>query len=689
MKTIFVILINIVCLQASAYDVAVENDDHVTIYYNFINDGESLEVAYNSDAQYSGDIVIPANVVYDGLQYDVERIGPYAFYSQNIISVLLPDGLKAIGFSAFARCSQLSSINIPGSVTYIDENAFWDCGNLPIENSLRYADTYLVGVTDPFCSEYTIKEGTRFIGDNAFSSCSSLLSMTIPNGVISIGSKAFDGCNTLSALTIPDGVTSIGYRAFTGCVSLSTLYIPNSVESIGSTAFANTGLTSIHLSENLTSLQDQLFSYSSNLTSIVIPERVTTIGERVFGDCLNLKTVEMQEGLTTIGNFAFANCINLESINIPSSVTKIDEGCFRGCSNLPVENNIRYADTYLVEVIDKSCSDYIIKEGTRFIGDLAFNYSSIKSINLPDSVISIGYSAFSGCYGLSSITFPNCLMTVGEHAFSYCQSLKTIDFPNSVKSIGPRAFVSSGLTSFTVPPQVTCIESGLFRSCKNLTSVMIHDGVTNIKDYAFYNCSSLESLIIPNSVTNIESYAFCCAKLTSMKLSDSLETISEGLFMSCDKLVSIYIPASVTTIESLAFCDCTCLSSISIPESVSAIGLGVFFGCSNLMDVTNFSTTPQEIDEDTFSVYGTLHVPDGCKSVYEGANYWYKFEIVEDALSSIEEIRFEESLPVSSTSPSSGVSDIYDLSGKKLLHPQHGINILRMSDGTYRKILVK
>ena len=170
--------------------------------------------------------------------------------------------------------------------------------------------------------------------------------------------------------------------------------------------------------------------------------------------------LKFRNSVTSIGKGAFLGCSSLTSITIPESVTEIKDGAFSGCNSLPVIDNIRYADTYLIEAVDKSLTSYSIKEGTRFIGSWAFaRCSNLKSITTPNSVTSIGESAFRGCSSLTSITIPNSVTSIGWYAFYGCSSLTNITIPNSVTFIGYAAFRDcSSLTSITclatTPPAI-------------------------------------------------------------------------------------------------------------------------------------------------------------------------------------------------------------------------------------------
>ncbi|MBR2926739.1 MAG: leucine-rich repeat domain-containing protein, partial [Clostridia bacterium] len=222
------------------------------------------------------------------------------------------------------------------------------------------------------------------------------------------------------------------------------------------------------------------------------------------------------------------------------------------------------------------------------IADSAFQGKAITSILIPDSVTSIGSSAFSGCSSLTSIVIPDGVTSIGDRAFSGCSSLTSITIPDSVTSIGAFAFnYCRSLTSITIPDSVTRIGVDAFYGCSQLiekvdgvsyvanvvidfdnsvTSVEIREGTTIIGDSAFYGCSKLRSITIPDSVTSIGYNAFYnCTSLTSITIPDSVTSIGYSAFSGCTSLTSITIPDSVTSIGSSAFSGCKSLESITLP----------------------------------------------------------------------------------------------------------------------------
>ena len=340
-----------------------------------------------------------------------------------------------------------------------------------------------------------IEDGVTSIGSYAFYNCTGLTSIEIPNSVTSIGEYAFSGCKSLTSITIPNSVTSIGYFAFSYCSSLTSLTIPNSVTSIGIRAFDS----------------------CSSLTSITIPNSVTTIGDGAFDGCSSLTSITIPNSVTSIGYQAFYNCSSLTSITIPNSVTSIGDWAFSGCSKLTSitvdSENPNYCDIDGV-LFNKNKTTLIrYPEG-----------KSATSYTIPNSVTSIGWSAFAGCSSLTSITIPNSVTSIGDNAFAGCSSLTSITIPNSVTSIGNNAFYNcTGLTSVTIPNSVTTIGEGAFYYCSTLTSITIPNSVTSIGDWAFSGCSSLTSIT--------------CEAVVSPTLGGN------EVFYDVDKSIPLYVPA--------------------------------------------------------------------------------------------------------------------------------------------------
>ena len=215
------ILMSMIGIKAFAHDIAVANADGVIIYYNFINNNTELAVTYqgnsiSSSGCYSGSVVIPNDLIYNGSVFKITRIDSHAFINcSNLTTVKIPNSVTSIGTNAFKGCG-IISVTIPNSVTSIASSAFMMCNSLisiTIPNSLTIIET------EVFCN------------------CSSLISVKISDSVTSIKSMAFSGCNALTSLTMGNRVSYIENMAFRGCSSLTELTIPKSVKKIGTQSF--------------------------------------------------------------------------------------------------------------------------------------------------------------------------------------------------------------------------------------------------------------------------------------------------------------------------------------------------------------------------------------------------------------------------------------------------------------------
>ena len=428
----------LLAIAASVGTMLAEKVHIGDLYYNLNETDQTAEVTYElsaSENNYSGLTTanIPASVTYSGKNYSVTSIGDYSFQNcRSLTSVTIPHSVTRIKSCAFYNCSSLISVTIPNSVTSIEDAAFYYCSSL---------------------TSVTIPNSITSIEDAAFYYCSSLTSVTIPNSITSIGERTFYNCSGLISIEIPHTVTRIGNKAFSYCSSLTSVTIPNSVTSIGEGAFSDcSGLTSMFVEAGNTIYDSRdncnaIIETASNTLiagckNTIIPNSVTSIGEAAFSGCSSLTSVTIPNSVTSIGDRAFEYCYRLTSVTIPNSVTSIGNNAFTGCSSLTVVDNLRYADTYLVEAVDKTLSSYTIKEGTRWIGS----------------------SAFRECGSLSSITIPNSVTSIGDYAFYYCSSLTSVAIGSSVTSIGYRAFWDCSNLSkiYSLPQTPPSISSNTF-----------------------------------------------------------------------------------------------------------------------------------------------------------------------------------------------------------------------------------
>lgn len=635
MKRIFSYLLVMVTIAFGGGKALAQSVNINDVVYSVSGDYATV-TGYNFNGSNAA-VEVQAKVTINGVEYPVKEIGNRAFSDKDdLVSVTLPEGIQTIGDYAFYSCGSLTAINFPKGLESIGENAFRSCTKLAaieLPEGLKSIAEYAFG----YCESVTtlaIPTGVTSIGGEAFTYCTKLTTVTLPQTITSISNNLFYYCSSLTAIIIPEGVMSIGSDAFKYCSGLATVTLPKSLKSIGYEAFRYcSALTTLNLSEGmvLTSMEGYVFSN----TALTLP---TEGGIRYVGSFAyelsdrSLAEYAIKEGTTSINAGLFSNCTAMTNVTIPESVVFIGENAFSGCTSLPVENGIRYADCYAIEVTDKTLTDYVLKDSVRYLGSRLFEgCKAMTAITIPAGVTQIGNRTFYGCSSMTTVTlseklksigneaFYNCsalasaitlgegMTYLGEYAFYNCTALKSINIPAGVESIGRYTFYNctsmteatladglktigeyafencSALQSIQIPVGVSRIEQHTFNNCQSLASATLPEGLTFIGSYAFRYNYALASINIPSTVTEIQSEAFYNDRsLKTMTLPEGLTTLGTSAFSGCSGLTAINIPQGLTKIPNSAFFSCTSLSAVAIPEGVTSIGGSAFYGCSSL-----------------------------------------------------------------------------------------------------------
>ena len=368
------------------------------LFFNVNQDGKSVTLTYEvpimfaldapapTEKGYIGNIVIPSKVKHDGKTYTVTAVSDYAFCANSeLLSVVIPASVKAIGKGAFMQCYRLQSVQLPPALTEISDYLF--------------AESSLPAVTLP--------GKVKHIGESAFNSCR-LKSLNIPNSVETIGRGAFSSNRQLEELTMGNSVTTIGEGAFSLCPALRSFSFPHSLKTI----------------------EPQAFNECGALTTVTIPASVTSIGSGAFSNCEGLTSIKVATGnkrfdsrdncnaiIETGTNTLVAGC---NGTTVPASVSAIGDEAFYGCDSLTT--------------VDLPAS--VTKIGYRAY----FYCHKIRSVNLPNSVTSIGSYAFVGCDSLETVEIPNSVTTIADDAFLHDDHIKTVTIGSGVTSIGAWAF---------------------------------------------------------------------------------------------------------------------------------------------------------------------------------------------------------------------------------------------------------
>lgn len=374
--------------------------------------------------------------------------------------------------------------------------------------------------------------------------------------------------------------------------------------------------------------EEMPFATKTDISKVVLSNGIVYIGDRAFQNCTNLEYIELPESIEFLGYInTFSGCQSLKEIRIPSKVQELPSGCFSDCA-------------------------------------------SLENVELP-KVSSIPSSTFYGCTSLANVTIPDEVGIIGTYAFSKCTSLAGIIIPDNVESIGSNAFEKcDSLKSVSISSSVTSIGEKVFAYCYNLNSIIV-DPANNVYD-SRDNCNAI---IETSSNTLI-------AGSNTTKIPESVTAIGSSAFYGYKLLETIELPENINSIGYAAFAQCKSLSCIVLPKNVSSVDKFAFSDCNELTQVYSYIAEPFAINSNVFSATAkenaTLYVPQGTLDLYKEADGWKEFaNIVEMSIGDVEQISSE-----------SAVSDVYNLNGQKA-DALSGINIIRKTDGTTQKVLVK
>ncbi|MBQ7788373.1 MAG: leucine-rich repeat protein [Clostridia bacterium] len=619
---------------------------------------------------------------YKGLP--VTEIKANAFMGNyNIVSVVIPTTIKAIGDSAFYDCHKLVEVYNLSSLTVANDTTNGYVGN--------YALDIYTDLSTPSKLVTTNKGYIFYLGETNYlmGYVGNETELVFPNMFAgkeySIYKYAFYFNIKITSITIGLKTKALGVFAFDGCAYLTEINF-NAIAmddlSYSEYVFANAG-------------------QSGEGIKVTIGKNVTKIPAYLFSPCLSssyspkITSVEFEEGsiCKSIGNGAFKYCTPLTSVTIPNSVTSIGIGAFDDCDSLVYNeyDNGYYlgneSNPYLVLVKakDTSITSCTIHENTKIICYYAFDdCASLTSITIPSSVTSIGYGAFFDCTSLTSITIPDSITSIGSDAFTRCYKLvevynlssldvssyfeyakiihTSLEEESILEEVNGYIFMTwegkyylmgyigsdteltlpesyngnnyeiylyafyerDDITKVTIPDSVTSIGFDAFYDCDSLTSVTIGNSVTTIGSSAFSGCDSLISVTIGNGVTSIGDYAFYgCTSLTSVTIGNGVTSIGGSAFENCTSLTSVVVPDSVTSIENYTFYGCTSLTSITIPNSVKSIEYGAFYCCISLTSIT-IPNGVTSIGSSAFffcTALTSITIPDSVTSIGEEAFY--------------------------------------------------------------------
>lgn len=481
-KEIYKILLITLVLMVLPLVIKAEVVEVNGLWFDLKTDGTAEMTHHpNEDIKYEGNISIPDNIIYNDITYTVTRIGYHSFSRcPNVDTVVVPNSVTSIATYAFTECHIKSVIlgngitemdrfafNISLDALYLSDVAAWcnihfeDARSNPISSTQR---VYLDGEE---IQDLVIPEGVSHVKDFAFYSCQELRTVTFPNSLRTIGSHAFEGSSCQGKVTLPDNLILLGNYAFSDCSGITSVSFGKGLTSLADNVFQNcSGITSVQIPdlESWCNLEyrltenyhggflrnKHLFMNGEEVTDIVIPSGITAIADYAFADYNYIKSVVVSNDVQTIGKNAFNHCSALQSVTLGKKVASIGGGAFVG--------------------------------------------SSITEVTLPDNIISIGNSVFSGCRQLKTVTISNSLDTIPAYTFKHCVSLATINWGSNLKHIKEEAFYEcTGLLDLEIPSGIQTIYHDVFRGC-NFANVTIPETVYFIGGCAFAECKKIKNI---------------------------------------------------------------------------------------------------------------------------------------------------------------------------------------------------
>lgn len=387
--------------------------------------------------------------------------------------------------------------------------------------------------------------------------------------------------------------------------------------------------------------------------------------------------------------------INVEKAGTLCDMLSIEQK--HSITNLKVSGELNIEDVKFIREMAGSYSSH----GTRLDPDGKLQHLDLSDVTFVSGGSFTVYDGGGGAgenYWLEKVNImPD---SIEGPTFALLPNLLTIVLPSRTVKIGKEVFsMNRNLVSVALPSGLIKIDNGAFSACSNLSAIKLPISLKKIGDYAFSGCTNLTSIVLPPDLTEISDGMFSWAGLTSLDIPYGVTRIGYSAFSDCKGLTSVRLPNSVIETTGFSFYACENLTSIVLPSSLTGMGGRDFYGCTKLATIYAYMNVPPRYYDTRYPDFylpfefgsnsimngvrdnAVLYIPKGSSSAYSKAIDWREFKnIVEFDPTSIENINTAKDIKKTSS---------YTLDGQRLDHPRKGLNIVKYSDGTVRKILVK
>lgn len=587
----------------------------------------------NKTQNYSGsyssmaEITVPATVSYEGKTYRVTAIADEAFYfNMKTTSITLPEGLETIGGSAFFFASGIKTLHIPDSVKTIGVMAFSNVpAPLTLPSSLEFIGDSafnMSGVVDG-----DIPNTVTYIGEKAFFNCTGLTTISLPSSVETYGANIFYGCANVTYVELPQDMEKIPSGLLWNCTGLKRIYIPSSVKTIGNAAFYGSGLEKLNLPDGLKKI-DQWAFCSTKLTDIIIPDSVEAIEFRAFIYCEGVQNCYVGPGVKSIGKDAFYFWNNKYEDQTGVMHVKTTEQAkllrYSGYGHEILINGAPYTSYFGSQFAVDGIS-YMPTSDTTVTVTAISDDAKTETFSIPATVTNEGdgrtYTVteladkllFQNQSILTMEDLPDTIEKTGDRTFDQMFNVRTFgELPANLKYVGYQSFgylgwerqleneglIPSWQTKvLNIPGTIEFMDQCAFAGNRHET-INVGEGITYLSYYALSGNKEATRINLPSTLTRLEesSVAFC--DNSTVNLPENLEYIGKQAFNGTPVGETITLPDNVSFVGDQAFgayvynADYTAQywvgpTTIYLNGSLSNIGSNVFRPDAKVIAVLN------------------------------------------------------------------------------------------------------